>query len=46
MESMIAKQDSMNRDVPRVIASDFKEAGDYGTDCRRDRDLRQNDERA
>ena len=33
-------------DVPRIISSDFKEANDHGTDSRRDRDLRQNDERA
>ena len=33
-------------DVPRIITSDFKEANDHGTDSRRDRDLRQNDERA
>ena len=32
--------------VPRVTASDFKEAGGHGTDSRRDRDLRQNDKRA
>ena len=33
-------------DVPRIITSDFKGAIDHGTDSRRDRDLRQNDERA
>ena len=33
-------------DVPRIIAGDCKEAIDHGTDSRRDRDLRQNDERA
>ena len=33
-------------DVARVTTSDFKEADDHGTNCRRDRDLRQNDKRA
>ena len=33
-------------DVARVTAIDFKEADDHGTNCRRDRDLRQNDKRA
>ena len=33
-------------DVPRIITSDFKGAIDHGSDSRRDRDLRQNDERA
>ncbi len=46
MSKTSRKRASMNGDVPRVIASDFKEAGDHGTGCRRDRDLRQNDERA
>ena len=46
MSKTSRKRASMNGDVPRVIASDFKEAGDHGTGCRCDRDLRQNDERA
>ena len=46
MSKKSRKRASMNGDVPRVIASDFKEAGDHGTGCRCDRDLRQNDERA
>ena len=46
MSKTSRKRTSMNGDVPRVIASDFKEAGDHGTGCRCDRDLRQNDERA
>ena len=46
MNKTSRKRASMNGDVPRVIASDFKEAGDHGTGCRCDRDLRQNDERA
>ena len=40
------KRASKYGDVPRVTASDFKEAGDHGTNCRRGRDLRQNDKRA
>jgi hypothetical protein len=40
------KRASENGGVPRVTASDFKEAGGHGTDSRRDRDLRQNDKRA
>lgn len=40
------KRASKAGDVPRVSASDFKEADDHGTDSRRDRDLRQNDKRA
>ena len=46
MSKTSRKRAAMNGDVPRVIASDFKEAGDHGTGCRCDRDLRQNDERA
>ena len=46
MSKTSRKRASMNGDVPRVIASDFKEADDHGTGCRCDRDLRQNDERA
>ena len=46
MSKTSRKRASMNGGVPRVIASDFKEAGDHGTGCRCDRDLRQNDERA
>ncbi len=46
MSKTSRKRASMTGDVPRVIASDFKEAGDHGTGCRCDRDLRQNDERA
>ena len=41
-----SKRISSQGDVPRVTASDFKEAGGHGTDSRRDRDLRQNDKRA
>ena len=41
-----SKRSFANGDVPRVTSSDFKEANDHGTDSRRDRDLRQNDERA
>ena len=40
------KRASKCGDVARVTASDFKEADDHGTNCRRDRDLRQNDKRA
>lgn len=32
--------------VAKVTKSDFKEADDHDTDCRRGRDLRQNDKRA
>ena len=46
MSKTSRKRASMKGDVPRVIASDFKEAGDHGTGCRCDRNLRQNDERA
>ena len=46
MSKMSRKRASMKGDVPRVIASDFKEAGDHGTVHRCHRDLRQNDERA
>ena len=41
-----SKRSFANGDVPRVTSSDFKEADDHGTNCRRDRDLRQNDKRA
>ena len=37
---------SKDGDVARVTTSDFKEADDHGTNCRRGRDLRQNDKRA
>ena len=40
------KRASKGGDVARVTASDFKEADDHGTNCRRGRDLRQNDKRA
>lgn len=40
------KRASKDGDVPRVSTCDFKEADDHGTDSRRGRDLRQNDERA
>ena len=33
-------------DVAKVTTSDFREADDHDTDCRRGRDLRQNDKRA
>ena len=46
MSKTSRKRASMKGDVPRVIASDFKEAGDHGTVHRCHRDLRQNDERA
>jgi hypothetical protein len=46
MSKTSRKRAFMNGDVPRVIASDFKEAGDHGTVHRCHRDLRQNDERA
>ena len=32
--------------VARITTSDFREADDHDTDCRRGRDLRQNDKRA
>lgn len=40
------KRVSKTDDVPRVSASDFKEADDHGTDSRCGRNLRQNDKRA
>lgn len=41
-----SKRFSKGDGVPRVSTRDFKEAVDHGTDCRRDRDLRQDDKRA
>lgn len=40
------KRSSKHGDVARITASDFREADDHDTNCRRDRDLRQNDKRA
>ena len=40
------KRASKGDDVARVTAKDFREADDHDTNCRRDRDLRQNDKRA
>lgn len=41
-----ARKRVLKHDVARITTSDFKEDDDHGTDCRRDRDLRQNDKRA
>ena len=46
MGESIRKRATKSVDVPRIITSDFKEANDHGTDSSRDRDLRENDERA
>lgn len=40
------KRASKDGDVARVTTSDFREADDHGANCRRGRDLRQNDKRA
>ena len=40
------KRASKGDDVARVTAKDFREADDHDTNCRRGRDLRQNDKRA
>lgn len=41
-----AKKRASKYDVTRVTTSDFKEDDDHDTDCRRGRDLRQDDKRA
>ena len=41
-----ARKRALKHDVARITKSDFKEDDDHDTDCRRDRDLRQNDKRA
>lgn len=46
MSKSSRKRASKDGDVARIITSDFKEADDHDTDCRRGRDLRQNDKRA
>ena len=46
MSKSSRRRTSKNGDIPRLIASDFKEADDHGTGHRCDRDLRQNDKRA
>ena len=46
MSKSSRKRASRDGDVARIITSDFKEADDHDTNCRRDRDLRQNDKRA
>ncbi|MBR6799054.1 MAG: hypothetical protein IKM63_03185 [Firmicutes bacterium] len=46
MSKSSRKRSSRDGDVARIVTSDFKEADDHDTNCRRDRDLRQNDKRA
>ena len=46
MSESSRKRASRDGDVARVTKSDFKEADDHGTSCRRGRDLRQNNKRA
>ena len=46
MSKSSRKRTSKADGVARVTTSDFREAGDHDTNCRRDRDLRQNDKRA
>ena len=41
-----ARRRTSKHDVARVTTNDFKEDDDHDTDCRRGRDLRQNDKRA
>ena len=41
-----ARKRSSKYDVARITKSDFREDDDHDTDCRRGRDLRQNDKRA
>ena len=40
------RKKALKHDVARISKSDFKEDDDHDTDCRRGRDLRQNDKRA
>ncbi len=46
MSKPARKGASKDGGVTRVNTSDFREADDHGTDCRRGRDLRQDDKRA
>ena len=46
MSKPVQKRTSKAGDVARVSTSDFKGADDHDTDCRRGRNLRQNDKRA
>lgn len=46
MSKSSRKKVSKYGDVARITTSDFKGADDHGTNCRRGRDLRQDDKRA
>ena len=46
MSKSSRKRASRDGDVARIVTSDFKEADDHDTNCRRDCDLRQDDKRA